>query len=417
MFASNRDAPSAESLMGAIAAASLGVAGTLFSITIAALTLAAGQMGPRLLRAFVDNRVVQASLGVFVGTYAYALVVLRAIRVGDAASGVQAFVPHLAVSFGMLLAFLGVGTLITFLHGVARAINVQNVIATVDREMHRGLRATRARPGERASFPPAREGLGRVRCDRRGYVEEFDDRAVAEAARRAGALIHIGFRPGDFLLPSTTLALVDPPELAPKLHDAIVGAIRVGPRRTIEQDPEFAVRGLVEVAVRALSPGINDPYTALAVLDHLGGGLSALSEEELFDGVTRDRAGTPRVVRPTSDYDGIVDTMFHMIREYGAGAPAVAIRMLEVFTPGAGVRAPPRPPRGPREARRPRRRERPRRRVRRGRPEGPRGAPREVPPRPRPRGHPVHPRLRERPRPHEPDRHERHPSCADRRVL
>ena len=328
-YGGGRDA--AASLLSSISAASLGVAGTVFSITIAALTLASGQMGPRLLRAFTGDRSVQWSLGVFVGTYAYCLVVLRELYQGDDPD----FVPPVAVTGGVLLAFLGIATLVYLVHHIAKAINVQHVITTVDADMHREiLEAMMDRAP--AAVPPVR-GEGReVECVRRGYCIELDEARVARAARRADVLVRYAVKPGEFLLPRTPLAHIETREgrAAPpnrRLDREVLGAIQIGARRTVTQDPEFAIRNLVELAVRALSPGINDPYTAIAVLDHLGAGLSALATGELFDGATFDRKGTLRVVRPVADYAGIVDVMFHMIRQYGATSPAVTIHLMEVL--------------------------------------------------------------------------------------
>lgn len=316
----------ARTMLGAIASSTIGVAGTVFSITIAALSLAAGQMGPRLLRNFVRDRGNQVTLGVFLATFAYALMVLRSVRTQSEG----AFVPHLSLSVGLLLAFASVGTLVFFVAHIANRINVDTVIELVSEDVRKALRRlTVPEPGPAPPDAAAWNGATSVVDDRHGYLQQFHADALAEWAAERGTLIRMLVRPGDYVFPGAAIA-----ELSTEMDgaaDAIRDATALGPRRSGSLDVEFAVRQLVEVAVRALSPGINDPHTALSVLDRLGASLCELVPLHLPTGVIQ-HDGRPVLVVPAVDYDGLTDSMFHMIRQNAAGSAAVLIRALEVLT-------------------------------------------------------------------------------------
>ena len=316
----------ARTLLGAVASSTIGVAGTVFSITIAALSLAAGQMGPRLLRNFTRDRGNQTTLGVFLGTFSYALMVLRSVRTQSEG----AFVPHLALSVGILLAFVCVATLVFFVGHMASRINVETVIELVGAEVRQAIaRLTSEAPGD--DPPPATAWLDAVpvRDPRRGYLQQLDPEGLADWAYDNGAAIRLLVRPGDYVFPGAPIALVCPD--VEGADTAIRSATALGPIRVSSQDLEFAVRQLVEVAVRALSPGINDPNTAVGVLDNLGAALCDLVPRHLPTGVTQ-REGRATLIVPTVDYHGLVDAMFQMIRQNASGSAAVLIRLTEVLT-------------------------------------------------------------------------------------
>ena len=316
----------ARTLLGAVASSTIGVAGTVFSITIAALSLAAGQMGPRLLRNFTRDRGNQTTLGVFLGTFSYALMVLRSVRTQSEG----AFVPHLSLSVGILLAFVCVGTLVFFVGHMAGRINVDTVIELVGDEVRQAIaRLTVETLGEEP--PPASAWLDAVpvRDPRRGYLQQIDPEGLADWALGTGTVIRLLVRPGDYVFPGAPIALLRPE--VEGADAAIRDATALGPSRVSSEDLEFAVRQLVEVAVRALSPGINDPNTAVGVLDNLGAALCNLVPRHLPTGVTR-REGRTVLVVPAVDYDGLVDAMFHMIRQNASGSAAVLIRLTEVLT-------------------------------------------------------------------------------------
>ncbi|WP_052191402.1 DUF2254 domain-containing protein [Luteibacter sp. 9133] len=316
----------ARTLLGAIASSTIGVAGTVFSITIAALSLAAGQMGPRLLRNFTRDRGNQATLGAFLGTFAYALMVLRSVRTQEEG----AFTPHLSLSVGMLLAFGCVGTLVYFVGHMASRINVDTVIKLVSddvRDAFDGLVV------DHALIPRPDDGVWHdavVISDRRqGYLQQLDEEGLAAWASERHTALRLLVRRGDYIAPGAPIALMTVP--VDGAAEAVRGATALGATRGSRGDPEQTVRQLVEVAVRALSPGINDPHTAMSVVGRLGAALCALSGKTLPNGVHAPD-GRLSLVVPTVSYESLCDVMFHMIRQNAEGHTAVLIKLIDAFT-------------------------------------------------------------------------------------
>ncbi len=320
----------ARTLLGAVASSTIGVAGTVFSITIAALSLAAGQMGPRLLRNFTRDRGNQFTLGAFLGTFSYALMVLRAVRTETEGE----FVPHLSLSIAVMLAFVCVATLVYFVGHMAGRINVDTVIELVSQDVR--LAITRLMLDQRPP-PPLPDAHWHdaepVTDPRHGYLQQLDREGLACWAAQHGTTLRLLVRPGDYMFPGAAIALASP--LVDGVQDAIRDATAVGGERTSSADLEFAVRQLVEVGVRALSPGINDPHTAMGVLDRLGSALCNAVPLHLSNGVSQ-YDGRTVLVTPAIDYGGLADSMFHMIRQNADGSTAVLVHQLDVLTAVAG---------------------------------------------------------------------------------
>lgn len=326
----NGGATGARTLLGAVASSTIGVAGTVFAITIAALSLAAGQMGPRLLRNFTRDRGNQFTLGTFLGTFSFALMVLRSVRTQSEGR----FVPHLSMTLSIVLAFMSVGTLVYFVGHMAGRINVDTVIELVSREVKSGiLRLTSDTPQPPVPAATLWQGGELVRDPREGYVQQLEGDGLANWAEQNATAIRLLVRPGDYVFPGAAIAMMVPPVAGAAA--AIRDATALGPQRVSSADLEFAVRQLVEVAVRALSPGINDPHTAMSVLDRLGGALCDLNGRHLASGVFL-RQDRPVLVVAGISYDGLCDGMFNLIRQNAAGSVAVLIRLLEVLSVVAG---------------------------------------------------------------------------------
>ena len=322
----NGGSTGARTLLGAVASSTIGVAGTVFSITIAALSLAAGQMGPRLLRNFIKDRGNQITLGAFLGTFCYSLMVLRTVRSEDEG----AFVPHLSLTFGIVLAFVCVGMLVYFVGHMAGRINVDTVVDLVSEDLRNAIERLTVEEPEPDQPPLAFWSDAVPVVDgRRGYLQQLDAMGLASWAADNHTSIRLLVRPGDYVFPGAPIALVRP--MTNGAEDAIRRASALGRQRGSSADIEFAIRQLVEVAVRALSPGINDPLTAISVVDRLGAALCDLVPRHLPTGVMIEK-GQPMLVVPSVDYDGFVDAMFHMIRQNGSSITAVLIRILDVLT-------------------------------------------------------------------------------------
>ncbi len=319
-------ATGARTLLGAVASSTIGVAGTVFSITIAALTLAAGQMGPRLLRNFIRDRGNQATLGAFLGTFCYALIVLRSVRT-EAEGG---FVPHLSLSIAVVLAFVCVATLVYFVGHMASRINVDTVIDLVSEDLQSALDhlTTDVRPIAPPPLTWWRDAVPVV-DSRRGYLQQLDEQGLAAWAEEHRTAVRLLVRPGDYVFPGAPIAVVSPP--VEGASEAIRDATALGAQRVSSSDLRLAIHQLVDVAVRALSPGINDPRTAISVLDRLGAALCEMRLLYLPSGVS-ERNGRPVLVVPHIQYDQLLSSMLHMIRQNAAGCTVVLIRQLEVLT-------------------------------------------------------------------------------------
>ena len=238
----------ARTLLGAIASSTIGVAGTVFSITIAALSLAAGQMGPRLLRNFTRDRGVQVTLGAFLGTFSYALMVLRSVRTQEEGP----FTPHLALTFGILLAFACVATLVYFVGHMANRINVDTVVELVSDDIRAAIKATVT--DKRQPSPPV-EGFWSNATPivdvRRGYLQQLDQDGLADWASKHGTAIRLLVRRGDYVFPGAPIAVmsVHVPQAEEAVRNATaLGAMRGSGRRRVCDPPAGRSGGAGAVA-------------------------------------------------------------------------------------------------------------------------------------------------------------------------
>lgn len=335
---SDRSAEGARALLSAIAASIITVAGTVFSITIVALTLASSQFGPRLLRTFMADLGNQAVLGTFTSTFVYSLLVLRTI--GGEEDG-SVFVPHLAVSAAFLLAVLSVGVLIYFIHHVAVSIQANHIIAAVAADLEREL--DRLFPEQIGAGPPPHppgpprdiphdfeRRAAPIPAHRNGYVRIIDEDRILAIAERADIVIRVVGRPGRFVARDETLAFVYPAErLTGRLEHNLRRTFVLGHVRTPIQDAEFAFNQIVEIAVRALSKAINDPFTAVTCLDWLGACLRKAAGKAMPSPCRYGPSGRLRVVADPIDFVQMMHKAFEPIRQHGSGDAMVAARLLD----------------------------------------------------------------------------------------
>lgn len=321
-------------ILTAIAAAVITVVTLVFSITIVTLTLASTQFGPRMLRNFIRDRITQFTLGSFVATFVYAILALVSIGPGSYGD----FVPHLSITVTMALVVVDVGVLVLFIDHIAKSIQLPQVIASIAGDLSRAIQAEREAPartmaktGPSLSEMLARldEDSGVVRAPRSGYLQYVGMNSLIEIAGRSNAVIRLLHRPGHFVVEGQPLADVWPAAAAPGVARALGGAHATGPHRTLTQDPSFAVDQLVEIAIRALSPAVNDTFTALACIDWLGDGLCKIAGRWRPLAVHRDTAGHVRVITVTVSFRRLVERAHDKIRQAGRGMPAVMIRQLD----------------------------------------------------------------------------------------
>lgn len=316
----------ARTLMGAVASSAIGVAGTVFSITIAALSYAAGSMGPRLLDNFTRDRGNQVVLGTFIATFAFTLYSLRAVQGGEE----NPFVPHYNVTGAMLLALACIAALVYYLAHVTGSINMTRVITLLRDDLQDSLeKATHQREDSQGKRQPPPENYWQngevLRAPRGGYLQLVDVEELIKLADREDVALRLHVKPGDYVFTNSVIVTA-----IPHLPDGVMDTLTLGRTRLQGQDLEYSVRQLTEVASRALSPGVNDPVTAIDVIDRFGDALCRLHDRSWPDGV-HFSGDHLRLVRPVTTFGGLLDSMFHMIRQYGKGSPAVTIRMLEVL--------------------------------------------------------------------------------------
>lgn len=334
-------AEGARSLLSTLATSMITVSGVVFSIMIVALTLASSQLGPRLLRNFMRDLGNQVTLGTFIATFVYCLLVVRTVRGSNGGE----FVPHVAVSVAIVLALASVGVLIFFIHHAAASIQAPNVITAVGAELEHSidrLFPDRMGTGGEDDDAPEASAVGpderRVAAECTGYVQVIDeDRLMALAVER-DVIVRVVRRPGHFVAPHLPLAAIRPAargddELAAAVRDTIV----VGPQRTLGQDVEFAIDQLVEVAVRALSPGVNDPFTAIQCVERLGAALARLAERRIPSAHRWDDAGRLRVIVYPWSFGALVDAAFNQIRQHARTSVAVSIALLDAIASIAAV--------------------------------------------------------------------------------
>lgn len=329
-------ADAARQVLTTTAAAVITVVTLVFSITIVALTLASTQFGPRMLRNFIRDRVTQVTLGTFVATFVYAILALVAIGPGPHGE----FVPHLSITVTMLLVIVDVAVLVVFIDHIARSIQLPQVIASIAADLARAIEAetdsrteTKLKSGPSIAEVTARldEDSGVVRAPASGYLQFVQIDALIALAERSSAVIRLRHRPGHFVVRDQPLAEVWPASAAPEVARALGGAHATGPHRTLTQDISFAVDQLVEIAIRALSPAVNDTFTALACVDWLGAELCRLAERWSPETVHRDRTGHVRVITLTVSFNRLVERSYEKIRQASGGMPAVMIRQLEAI--------------------------------------------------------------------------------------
>ena len=329
-------AAGARGLLESIAGSMITVAGVTFSITIVALTLASTQYSPRILRNFMRDRANQTVLGVFLGIYAYCLVVLRTIRGGGDDDGL--FVPSLAVLFGLGLAFVAIGFLIFFIHHVATAIQATSILEAASAETLQAIdRLFPAELGQAADASQRRDAAALaagawvvVPARRSGFIQEVDAEALLAFARKHNAIVRMERAIGEFVIEAQPLVAVAGAAVDDAASQALHQAYTIDRQRSVQQDPGFGIRQIVDIALKALSPGINDTTTAINSIDHLGVILSRLAERRIESAVRAD-ADAVRVLARGPSFAGLLAEAVDQIRQNANANVAVLSRLLEVL--------------------------------------------------------------------------------------
>ncbi len=324
----------ARDMLSTIAGSMMTIMGVTFSMTLVALTLASSQYTSRILRNFMRSHVTQYTLGVFAGIFSYCLIVLRTIR----DSGEVEFVPGLAVFFAFVLALGSVGVLIVFIHHIASSIQASSIIASVAKESIAVI--DRLFPEKIGQGPDEDENKDQVLLSLEkktwqtvpakvsGYIQSVNSDALLRLAGDRKTILRMEHGIGDYVVEETglaSLALEDP--LDQETIAALNSSYNISSHRTVEQDPAFGVRQIVDIALKALSPGVNDTSTAVMCIDYLAAILARLASRQLPSS-RRYEEGELRVITIAQTFKSLLDDSFDQIRRSAEGNVAVMERML-----------------------------------------------------------------------------------------
>ena len=321
----------ARALLSAIVSSTMTVVAVTFSVTVVALTVASQHYGPRLLNTFMRDRTVQVVLGLLIATFSYSVFVLGSVGTAEGRP------LHWATGGAIVLVACSVIGLIVFVHHVTTALQVSSVVMQITRDCHEALRLEESQPRGPAALAAAaraEEAEGdEIHSRASGYIQRVDERAACRLAVGRDVAITVVRAPGKYLIPGAVIAAVTPTgrvdaAFARELSDMFL----LGADRTTRNDLEFGIKQLVEIALRGLSPGVNEPFTAIACIDRIGEVLAAVAARDGAPAITlRDDAGTVRLVVPRQTFETLARAAFDPIRIFGGSNTAVYARLLDTF--------------------------------------------------------------------------------------
>jgi uncharacterized membrane protein len=326
-------------MMGAVAT----VLALIFSVSLLVLSMVSTLFGPRLLYRFLQDWVTQVTIGLFMGTFVYICLVFLVTH----QDSVSSFIPQISLITAWVLVVLSFGFLVYYSHRVARSIQNPDMIGAIVDDLYVAAgRAHVSGPGEGTGAVPDAAAILRqaetgaiVSCAKSGYLQHVDHGALVAAALAADALIVLRFRPGQFVLHGEPLAAVVPSDRVGTLETAIDRGIHIGRHRTLTQDIEFGIAQVVEIAIRALSPAINDTFTGVACVDWLADALLTLAERPPLEGSWYDTGSQLRVWMPPVRLERLAKLAFDQIRQASATTPAVLIHQPDACRQGLSDQA------------------------------------------------------------------------------
>ena len=332
-------ADSARSILSTISSAMMGVAGTVFSITLVVLTLASSQFGPRLIKNFMYVRLNQVVLGLYISTFLYCLLVLNSISDSDG----YTFIPSISILVAILATVANIVLLIIFIHQIAISIQADKVVSDISESLFKQVEklfpekmGEEKENEENGNFSAAVAGYQNrsyIKSPKSGYLQYIDGEALIKIVTKHNALIELHCRPGKHLVKDAEIgSLYSNQEWEKKEFEKIFNSFVIGKTKTSQQDLEFSIQQMVEIAARALSTGVNDPYTAITCIDNLTSIMCYLAEAKFPSKYRCDEEGNLRIITDTLDFEGILDTAFNQIRQFSEDSPSVMIRMIEALT-------------------------------------------------------------------------------------
>jgi uncharacterized membrane protein len=332
-----QDVDSARSILSTIAGAMLNVTSIVFSITLVALTLASSQFGSRLLRNFMNDRLIQTVLGAYIATFIFCLLILRVVDEGNGADG---FIPNISIFVTLVIALANIFLLIAFIHHVAILIQADHIISDVGEKLNESIKKIFPYQIGHQNLEQSEKFLDEfirkipyknyVNIEESGYLQLINGSNLLKFASDKNLILVVHFRPGDLIVKGSELVQVHSHIMLREEERAeIRKSFVIREKRTPTQDAQFAINQLVEVIARALSPGINDPFTAITAMDNLISNLSELADAPFPSQYRFDKDKNLRLVFKVLDFEGMMDAAFNQVRQYGSSDAAILIRLME----------------------------------------------------------------------------------------
>lgn len=329
---------SARSILTTISSAMMGVAGTVFSITLVALTLASSQFGPRLIKNFMYVRLNQVVLGLYISTYLYCLLVLNSVT----ESSGYTFIPSISILVAIIAAAINIILLIIFIHQIAISIQADKVVSDISEFISKqvetlfpekmGEKIENEEDIDTSASISGYQNQTSIKSPESGYLQYINSEALVEFITKHDALLELYYKPGDHLVEGLEIGLLfSNGEWKQNEFEKIFNQFVIGKTKTSQQDLEFSIHQMVEIAARALSPGVNDPYTAITCIDNLTAILCYLAQAKFPSKYRFDEEGNLRIIAETYDFEGILDAAFNQIRQFSGGSPTVIIRLMEAL--------------------------------------------------------------------------------------
>lgn len=323
----------ARQLLAVLIGAMITVIGIVFSVTLVSLTVASTQYGPYILRTYMKDRTDQMSLGILIATFFYCLLTFRTIRETD---GGSVFIPHVSVAVCLLLAIISVFVLVYFMHHMVAYIHVEKILKKLGEEFVAGVAHLCKEQKKKKDGDVDHNNLEknkhesqiRIQSKQDGFIQTVDKDQLIEIAEKHDVIIYLGVRPGDFVFKNSVLAAVQNGVDCRETRNRIRESISIGSNRTVHQDILFSAEQIVEVALRALSPGMNEPFVANLCINYLGAGIARCADGPLPSPYYFCNEKLRVVAFQPVSFKSLLNSAFHQIRQNAANYPAVALHLL-----------------------------------------------------------------------------------------
>jgi len=337
IFSENSD--SGRTVLTVIAGSMVGIAGTVFSITIVVLQLASSQFGPRLLQNFMYKRLNQVVLGQYVGVFLYSIIVINAMRDNDD----YAFIPNLSILFALILSVFNVFLLVIFIHSISMSIQPSKIINELRLRIEDTIQTLYPQQidedlslFEHDHSTKKLKKIKNIFSEFSGYIQYFDLDSIIQIAQKHDIVIKIRHKPGAYIVKNQIVFEIfqqeKEKEQTSDLEELSLNTTyQLDKKKTFFQDVEFGIHQIVEIASKALSPSVNNPYTATNCIDNLTSILCKLTNVKIPDAAIKDEDEILRVITMKDSFEGYLNAAFNLIRQYGKSSPFIIIKLMEAL--------------------------------------------------------------------------------------